>query len=157
MSNNISKPTKQLPQNLKELLKDIGENSVLFQIYIRIHDTNWKAFKNLDDSGCDIVLVNLETNKTIKVEVKTRQSLYTTATSSKTYGYREFAVTRNEYENFDILICLWYDYNSFFIIPQSELKGDKNSIKIRIRKNKQGGYGENDKFLNNWEALINLL
>ncbi|MFN5983117.1 MAG: hypothetical protein ACK476_07265 [Fluviicola sp.] len=83
MSNNISKPTKQLPQNLKELLKDIGENSVLFQIYIRIHDTNWKAFKNLDDSGCDIVLVNLETNKTIKVEVKTRQSLYTTATSSK--------------------------------------------------------------------------
>lgn len=157
MSNNISKPTKQLPQNLKELLKDIGENSVLFQIYVRIHDTNWKAFKNLDDSGCDIVLVNLETNKTIKVEVKTRQSLYTTATSFKTYGSREFAVTRNEYENFDVLICLWYDYNSFFIIPKSELNGEKNSIKLRIRKNKSGGYGDNDRFLNNWEAFLKLL
>ncbi|TSJ44983.1 hypothetical protein [Fluviicola chungangensis] len=153
----ISKPTKKLPQNLKELLKDIGENSVLFQIYVRIHDTPWKAFKNLDDSGCDIVLVNLETNKTIKVEVKTRQSLYTTATSTKTEGSREFEVTKNEYENFDILICLWYDYNSFFILPKSELKGENKSIKIRIRKSKSGGYGDKDRFLNNWQALLDLL
>lgn len=150
-------PDKQLPQNLKELLKDIGENSVLFQIYTRIHATKWKAFKNLDDSGCDIVLVNLETNKTVKIEVKTRQTLYTTAKSKNTEGQRQFEVTRNEFENLDLLVCLWFDYNAYFIIPKKDLDGSKNAIRIRIRRDRKDGYGDSDRYHNNWEPLMRLL
>ena len=54
----IVKPVKQLPQNLKDLLKDIGENSVLFHLYTRIHHTKWKAFKNLQDAVTGAVMAD---------------------------------------------------------------------------------------------------
>lgn len=139
------------------MLKDIGENSVLFQIYARIHPTKWQAFKNLEHSGCDIVLLNLETNKIIKIEVKTRQSLYSTATSKNTEGQRQFEVTRNEYNEMDLLICYWFDYNSYFIVPKSALEEDKATIRLKIRRNKDGSYGVNNKYLDKWEHLTNML
>lgn len=151
------KPTTQLPQNLKNLLKDIGENSVLFQIYTRIHTTEWQAFKNLEHSGCDIVLLNLKTNRIIKIEVKTRQSLYTTATSKNTEGKRQFQVSRNEYDEMDLLICYWFDYNSYFIVPKSELNPNKKTIRLSIKRNKKGSYGTNDRYLDKWEHLTKLL
>ncbi|KAF2082069.1 DUF3883 domain-containing protein [Flavobacterium johnsoniae] len=151
------KPTKQLAQNLKDLLKDIGENSVLFQIYTRIHSSEWQAFKNLEHSGCDIVLLNLKTNRIIKIEVKTRQSLYTTATSKNTEGKRQFNVTKNEYDEMDLLICFWFDYNSYFIVPKSDLGTNNANIKLTIKRNGEGGYGINDKFLDKWENLTSLL
>ena len=92
---------------------------MLFQIYTRIHSTDWRAFKNLEHSGCDIVLLNMKTNRIIKIEVKTRQTLYTTATSKNTEDKRQFQVSDNEYKEMDLLICYWFDYNSYFIIPKS--------------------------------------
>lgn len=150
-------PTQQLPQNLKDLLKDIGENSVLFQIYTRIHSTDWQAFKNLEHSGCDIVLLNLKTNKTIKIEVKTRQSLYTTATSKNTKDSIQFTVTKNGFDQMNVLICFWFDYNAYFIVPKGRLDGTKNSIRIKIRRDKESSFGSNVQYLDNWENLTNLL
>lgn len=129
-----SKAKKQLPQNLKDLLKDIGENSVLFHIYSHIHDSKWQVYKNLEHSGCDLVLINPEDNHVIKVEVKTRQSIYTTASSKNTKNTREFQITRNEYEEMDLLVCFWFDYNAFFIVPKEDFNPDKKTLKLRIRK-----------------------
>lgn len=151
------KPTEKLSQNLKEVLKDIGENSVLFKIYSEIHSSKWQVFKNLINSGCDIVVVNLATNKIIKIEVKTRQSIHSTAKSKKTENQREFELTKNEHKNIDLLICYWFDYNAYFIIPKKDIKNNKTTTKIRIRKDKNGTFGLNNKYYNNWGILTNLL
>lgn len=148
---------KQLPQNLKDLLKEIGENSVLFHIYTRIHNSDWQVYKNLEHSGCDLVLINPKVNKIIKVEVKTRQSFYSTAISKNTKNQREFQITRNEYEEMDVLICYWFDYNAFFIVPKNDFDPTKNTLKVRIRKDKEGGYGVNQKYYNNWKSLEKLM
>ena len=148
---------RMLPQNLRDLLKDIGESSVLFQIYTKIYSTDWQAFKNLSHAGCDIVLLNLTINKIIKVEVKTRQSLYTTASSKNTLNQIEFSVTNNEYNEMDLLIAYWYDYNAHFVIPKISLKKSKNKYKMKINLNNDGSFGSKSIYLNNWEPLLNLI
>lgn len=150
-------PEDKLPQNLKDLLKDIGENSVLFHIYTQIYDTQWQAFKNLVHSGCDLVLLNMETNQVVKIEVKTRQLLYTTAVSRNTVNQRQFTVTKNEYDNMDLLICYWFEHNAYFIIPKADLKPGRSSTKLVIRKDSKDGFGKNSSYLNRWENLLALL
>ena len=149
------KPQKKLPQKLIDLVSDIGENAVLFHIYSRIHATGWQAFKNLDESGCDIVVLNRKTDRLLKIEVKTRQSLYTTAFSKKTEGKRQFEVSLNEFREMDLLICYWFDFNAYFIIPKEEI--NEGNRKVIIRHGKNGGFGDRDKYLNNWDNLIKLM
>lgn len=151
------KPVKQLPQNLKDILKDIGENSVLFHLYTRIYHTKWRAFKNLQEDGCDIVLLNASTNKILKIEVKTRQSLYSTAKSKNTKRSKQFQVTRNEYKALDFLVCCWFDYNDFFIIPKKDLVSTNTTIRIRINRGKDGSYGPNERYRNDWDAILDKL
>ena len=151
-----TKKLKQLPQNLKALLQDIGENAVLFCLFTQIHQTQWKAFKNLDEAGCDIVLMNLKTSKLIKIEVKTRQSLYSSA-KKKNQNSKIFQMTRLEYNSLDFLICYWFDDNNFFIVPKTDINGSKKSIRIRIAKDKYGGYGVNEKYRNNWDTIVKAL
>ena len=103
------------------------------------------------------MLLNLKTNKILKIEVKTRQTLYTTATSKNTENKRQFQVSDNEYKEMDLLICYWFDYNSYFIIPKSELEQNKTTKRLNIKKNKDGNFGTNEKYLNNWENLKNML
>lgn len=153
----IKQPAKQLPQNLKDILKDIGENSVLFHLYTRIHHTKWRAFKNLQDDGCDIILINSSTDQILRIEVKTRQSLYSMAKSKNTKNSKQFQVTRNEYNSLDFLVCCWFDYNDFFIIPKKELKFTNTTIKIRLKRNEDGSYGTLEHFHNDWNAILNCL
>ena len=57
----------------------------------------------------------------------------------------------------DLLICFWFDYNSYFIVPKSDLDKDKSILRLKIRRNKDGGYGVNNKYLDKWENLTNML
>lgn len=152
----VSKPkakkiTRKLPQNFKGILQDIGENVVLFYLYTQIHNTKWKAFKNLEEAGCDIVLLNLATNKTRKIEVKTRQGLYST---SKYKRAKIFVVSKLEKKSMDFLVCYWLDFHAFFIVPKKELG---RHLRIRITRNKNDDYGVNQKYHNNWEPLLKAL
>jgi hypothetical protein len=151
-----SEKLKQLPQNLKALLQDIGENAALFCIFTKIHQTEWKAFKNLDEAGCDIVLMNLKTSKLLKIEVKTRQSIYSSA-KKKNHNSKLFQMTKLEYNSMDFLICYWFDNNNFFLVPKGDIDGKKKSIRIRIVKGKNDLYGVNEKYRNNWDVLVKAL
>lgn len=144
----MDKPKKKLPQNLKEILKDIGENAVLFYIFTHTHSTKWKAYKNLEEEGCDIILLNLTNKKSINIEVKTRQGIYST---SKYLNSKIFVVSELEKRSMDFLICYWFEHHTFFIVPKKDI-GSKN--RLWVRKNKKGDYGVNQKYANNWKPLI---
>jgi hypothetical protein len=101
-------------------------------------------------------LINPEENRTIKIEVKTRQSIYSTATSERTKNLRQFQITQNECDEMDLLICFWFDYNAFFIVPKSYFVKN-NKLKITIRKGQNGDFGSNQEFLDNWEQLERLM
>jgi hypothetical protein len=146
----MAKTKKTLPQNLRELLKDIGENAVLFYIFTHIHSTKWKAFKNLEEAGCDIILMNLSTHNTIKIEVKTRQGMYST---SKYERLKAFEVTELEKKSMDFLICYWLDHHTFFIVPKAKLR-NKNIIRINKSKHTPNSFGLNDEYANNWKPLL---
>lgn len=150
-----NKKLKQLPQNLKSLLQDIGENAVLFNIFTQINQTDWKAFKNLDEAGCDIVLLNLKTNNIKKIEVKTRQSIYSSA--AKMANSKSFQLTKLEYKSMDYLVCYWFNYNDYFIIPKKDINGNKTTVRVRIGRDKNGNYGAYEIYRNKWNILVNSL
>lgn len=149
------RPEDKLPQNLRDILETIGEYSVLFHLYTIAYDKGWKVVKNIDEPGCDILLLNLNTNNMLKIEVKTRQTMYTTAKSKKTENKRLFQLTRNEYDNCDFVVCYWFDKNAYFIIPKSEIDDTKTTIRIRISESKKGdGFiGKYGKYKDSWNLI----
>ncbi len=97
---------------------DIGEKAVLFRLYLLLMDKPWNVFYNLYEPGCDIILMHEKSNKVLKIEVKTRQRLYTTG-KNKNF---KFQLTENEYQNINFLIAYWFEKNLYFIVPKEELK-----------------------------------
>ena len=90
-----------------------------------------------------------------KLEVKTRQRLYTT---SKIKHFN-FCVTQNEYDNIDFLICYWFEKNEYFIVPKKELDKTKSSKKniyyLKAGLKKDGSYGfKLDKYKSKWELIL---
>jgi|GEM_PF-2211549 len=149
---------KQLPQNLKTLLQGIGESTTAFHLFSLTEKTDWRVYKNLQEPGYDLAMVNTEKRKTIRIEVKTRQSIYTTAKSENTKNIGEFEITQNEYDNADFLICYWLDYNAHFIIPKRVIK--ESSLKIKISKSKKEGeisFGKYEEFKNRWKLIEAML
>ncbi|MCK4539642.1 DUF3883 domain-containing protein [Candidatus Parcubacteria bacterium] len=149
---------KQLPQNIKQLLSEIGEKTVLFRLYLLTKNTKWEVYKNLNEIGCDIILFNNETSNKIKIEVKTRQRLYTTSR----HRFFDFALTENEYNNAGFLIGYWYDKNYFFIVPTKELKAtlsnNNKKYKLRIKYNVDSTLCDTSKkYLNRWNFIENEL
>ena len=151
---------KKLPQNILQLLSEIGEKTVLFRLYLLLRNTKWDVYQNLDESGCDIILLNNKTSnktsRTIKIEVKTRQRLSTT--SSKKFF--DFTLTENEYKNTDFLIGYWHDKNYFFIVPTKELKAtlsnNNKKYKLRIKYKTDGTLCDaSKKYLNKWNFIEN--
>ena len=69
---------KKLPQNIQALIGEIGEKQVLLRLYLLVHENSWDVFHNLGEAGFDVLLQNSTTGEKIRVEVKTRQKLYTT-------------------------------------------------------------------------------
>lgn len=144
-----------LPQNMQNLLMEIGEKSVLFQLFILLKDTSWDVYYNLGEVGCDLVLVDNKSNKKLRIEVKTRQRLYTTSKNENTV---HFTVSELERYSSDFIIGYWFEENAFFIIPVSELTETSNNgkslFKFVVRKCKDGNFNsKSTEFLNKWDLI----
>ena len=93
---------KKLPQNIQALIGEIGEKQVLLRLYLLVHENSWDVFHNLGEAGFDVLLQNSTTGEKIRVEVKTRQKLYTTG---KNIHRVHFFLTDGEYQACDYLIA----------------------------------------------------
>ena len=148
----------RLPQNINNLLMEIGEKSALFYLYLHTRNTEWKVYYNLNEVGCDIVLINALKARQINIEVKTRQRLYTTG---KNVGFN-FQLTENEYTSAHFLIAYWFEKNMFLIVPKNELKhttSNGNGIHyIRVTPKKDGSIGGAlNKYIDNWNPILDML
>lgn len=110
---------KNPPQNINELICEIGERMVLFHLYNLVRKKDWVIFKNLIGKGYDISLRNIKTNKEIKIEVKTRQML---VSNQKPSNSIYFSPSKNEIKNIDFLVGYWLEKNEFYIVPKIKLK-----------------------------------
>jgi hypothetical protein len=109
----------RLPQNIQAMIGEIGEKQVLLRLYLLVRDTSWNVFHNLGEAGFDALLLHSKTGEKIRIEVKTRQALYTTG---KHMDQVHFVLTDGEYQACDFLIGYHLDANDFYIIPKGELK-----------------------------------
>lgn len=116
---NASHAMKQLSQNLKTALQEVGELSALLYLSLLIADEGvegWKAFRNYVDEGCDIVIVGH--GKQINVEVKTRQTIAVAGDENVC----NFTVTEKERFSARFLIAYWFNRSTFFIVPTEDLR-----------------------------------
>jgi hypothetical protein len=148
----------KLPQNIQHMLMEIGEKSVLLKLYLLTRISEWGVFQNVGESGCDIVLIHKINSNKIKVEVKTRQRIYTTSDERKRNTVH-FTVTENEYQNCDFVACYWWEENYYFIVPKCELtQTSSNGIpkyKFIVRKRKDGSLDDNSlSYLNKWDYIL---
>lgn len=149
---------EKLPQNVQHLLMEIGEKMVLYRLFIRTQNTEWDAFQNLGESGCDLLLLNSITNAKLKIEVKTRQRLYSTSDKSR-LNTVQYTVSENEYKNCDFVICYWLEENAFFIVPKKELSptssNDKILYKYIVRKRADGTFDDKSvQYYEKWDSLL---
>jgi hypothetical protein len=150
--NNTSK--SKLPQNFNQLLMEIGERAVLYRLLIYTINTEWQVYHNLSDPGCDLVIINQKDGQKIKIEVKTRQRLYTTGEKDQFM----FCLSQNEYQNCNFLIGYWFEKNFYFIVPKEQLKSGTNKGKIfwklQLRPRKDGSPDNySNQFLERWDLL----
>jgi hypothetical protein len=151
------------PQNINDLVSEIGEKMILFKLYAIIHaKPHLEIFKNYSEPGFDIGIRNTKNGKKVKIEVKTRQHIVTT-TAEKSKNTCHFTLTENEWKRADFLIGYWIDHNNFFIVPTSLLTKTKSKKKhvykfVFSRLKKQSGnlnYSEHAKeFLDDWKSLL---
>src|SRR5712671_2910835 len=155
---------RQLPQNLKSLLQDIGEGAVLLHLSIRLlHQPEWRVFRNYTEAGCDLVVVRSTHNKLVnqvKIEVKTRQNLITDRRNK--HGVH-FTLSQTERDASDFLVAYWLDRNDFFVVPRDCLTAVNSAGKkmykfIAYRSVKTGEYNAfSTRFCNNWDTILNHL
>jgi len=131
---------KKLPQNIQSLVGETGEKQTLLRLAILTHQIpDWQVFHNLGEAGYDVLLLNSKTDERVRMEVKTRQRIYTTGKSRQTV---QFFLTNGEYAACDFLVAHFIDHNGFYIVPKHELKQVNVNDKIRWRftlsMNKQG-------------------
>ena len=110
---------KELPQNLKVVLQDVGEQKALLMLslyLIKEELDDWSVFRNYLDDGCDLLL--LGRGRKIKLEVKTRQSILVSKHSGKQV---QFTVTKKERECAEFVLAYWLDRGAFFVVPTSDL------------------------------------
>jgi hypothetical protein len=120
----------KLPQNIHALIGEIGEKQVLLRLYLLTRGTDWNVFHNLGEAGFDLLLLNTVTNERLRIEVKTRQRLYSTGTHQDRV---HFFLTDGEYKACDILIGYILDHDGFYIIPKACLKEAHSNENIRWR------------------------
>jgi hypothetical protein len=66
---------KKLPQNIQDLVCDVGESQILLRLALLSHQCrDWEVFKNIGESGFDILLVNKTKSKRTAIEAKSRAS-----------------------------------------------------------------------------------
>lgn len=97
---------ERLPQSMSVILQEIGENSVLFHLFLMTIDNDWTIFKNLSDKGFDLILQKFKSNDIqndkIRIEVKTRQKLHSTSSDKKNFDKQaQFNLSEAEYLSCD--------------------------------------------------------
>jgi len=150
-----------IPQNIKHLLQDIGENNVLLRLYLELYNSGWSAYRNLHESGCDILILpnqghslSIQSFYSIKIEVKTRQKIIFKGNNKSVH----FTMTQNEFDSSHFLVAYWFDENEFFIVPKNYLHKQKVNdtfvYKFIVTK-KMLGEDENkvQLFRNNWKLV----
>lgn len=150
---------EKLPQNIQNLLMEIGEKSVLFKLFLLTKENpDWEVYHNLNDTGYDLILLKKQTSKRVRIEVKTRQRLYTTSDEKKK-RIVHYTITKNEYENSDFIIAYWFEKNYYFIVPISGLSETSSNgvpvYKFIVREKVDGDIDENSKqYLDKWGLLL---
>ena len=115
----MEQPDRKLPQNIQSLIGEIGEKQVLLRLYLLVQGTPWEVFHNLGEAGYDVLLLNPQTGARVRIEVKTRQKMYTTGARKRTV---QFFLTDGEYRSCDFLVACFLDDNGFYIVPKEDLK-----------------------------------
>jgi hypothetical protein len=151
VNNESDKEKEKLPQRMSAVLGTIGENAVLFQLFvIAMRYPHWNVYHNLADKGCDLILLNSINNNKIKIEVKTRQKLYSTSKNQK--AAVQFTLTEGEYEACDFLIGYWFEKNLYYIVPKEKLYMAMNKRKRMYKYAAPFSTTENE-FINKWEVM----
>ena len=145
----------KLSQNIQTLIGDIGEKQVLLRLAIYCHGTNWNVFNNLGESGYDLLLQNNVTSDRVRIEVKTRQKLFTTGKKKTRY---QFMLTDIEYKSCDFLIAYVIDSNDFYIVPKKELKPTSSNgnpkWRFTLGNINEESKSKNVKYRNVWDVLF---
>ena len=145
---------KALPQNISALVGEIGESTVLLRLAILAHrHKGWRVFRNVGDSGYDILLSNPKYHKAIRIEVKTRQRL---ESRTKRPNTAQFDLTRGERNACHFVVAYWLERGEFFIVPKKKLKpiSGGRRYRFRVTLKKDGTPGEGSvPFLDNWGQL----
>ena len=151
------KPT----QAMNGILSQIGENSIIYLISCIANGTNWEAFKNISEGGSDLLLREIKGSKRIRIEVKTRQTIFSTQIPIP--NYVAFDLTVNEWKSCDFLIGYWWDETAFYIVPKDKLQPVKRekdgpvTIYRYIARRKNAGILKEDDHLNNWDLINKIL
>jgi hypothetical protein len=115
----------ELSQNLKTLLQEIGESSVLLQLCMRLHNNpDWRVYRNYAEHGCDLVLIG--PSKQIRIEVKTRQNVIKRQQSRASL---HFTVTPSERASANFVVAYWFDRSAYFVLPASALRPMRSNDK----------------------------
>jgi len=149
---------RELSQNLKAVLQEVGEGAALLQLSIALYDdSRWRVYRNYAEDGCDIVILG-PNQKMIKVEVKSRQNIITENPDRRGI---HFTLSEKEKEAADFVIAYWFDRSAFFIVPTSKLSKTRNNEKwaykfIPYFSEKDGDYTPPSKqFYERWDLILN--
>jgi hypothetical protein len=130
---------QKLPQNIQALIGEIGEKQVLLRLFLLVQHTPWEVFHNLGEAGYDLLLLNAESGERVRIEVKTRQRLYTTGQAGRPIHFR---LTDGECQSCDCLVAYFLDLNAFYVVPKADLKeahsGDRIYWRFILTTTKQG-------------------
>jgi hypothetical protein len=147
---------RELSQNLKTVLQEVGEGAALLRLSIELYDKpRWRVYRNYAENGCDIVIVGPK--RKIKVEVKSRQKLI----ASRKRRSVHFRLTENEKKAADFVVGYWFERAAFFVVPTTKLTKARSSGKSAYRfiayySDKLGDFTEpSKKYLENWQLILN--
>lgn len=148
---------KLVPQNIKTAIKDIGELSCIFYLYYYFSDAGWSVYRNYDEKGYDILLLNRKEDRKVKIEVKTRQRIISSQKNANKTTH--FTLSEIEKKEADYLVALWLEHNLFFIVPTAALRQTSSNSKklfkfiVTLDKEKKPD-PEAQKYLGKWEQII---
>ena len=154
---------RQLSQNLKALLQDVGEGAVLMNLALRLYGhPEWRVFRNYAEAGCDLLLLRTaedRKSKQIKVEVKTRQNVLTDRASKNAV---HFTLSQSERDSADFLVAYWFERNDFFVVPTNKLHpinaSGKKVFKFIAYLKADGTYNEStNSALGKWDLILDKL
>lgn len=156
---------KQLPQNLKAVLQDIAEDSVLLRLsMLLVEKPGWKVYRSYAEDSCDIVLRRTHGRarpgyrKELRIEVKARQNMVTERKGQQMH----FTVSKAERESCHFLVAFWFERGDYFVVPKKELKpaskaGKSFCFVVNLLKKTNDYNKPGKKFRNRWDRIGNLL